>query len=75
MYEIAYIWAENYDFHNAAGEHIKGETRKALVLLHNDDDSIVRSTIAKIGNNCRVDIGYFTQLFYNEFGRLVGAQA
>lgn len=72
MYIIGWFWDEGYDFINAQGEHIKGTTRKALVLDLDAAGNVVRNHVVKVAASCPLlPCGEMVEdIFYDNFGKL-----
>lgn len=73
MYTIGYVWSEDYDFTNAQGERITGTSRKCL-LIRRDGKSgaIIRGTITKCARDFTPEVGDYTSVYFDEYGRLAG---
>jgi hypothetical protein len=76
MYIIGWYWDEGYDFINSSGEHIKGETRKALVLDCDANGAVVRSRIVKVAKACpQLPLGQrVDEVYYDAYGKLLGVR-
>lgn len=71
---IGWYWAEGYDFINSSGEHIKGETRKALILDCDNNGAVVHSRIVKVAKQCPpLPCGeQVADVYYDAYGKLLG---
>lgn len=67
-------WSQGYDFVNAKGERLSGQTRKMLVAAV-DGDTIVRTDIVKAAQGVVSPVGSpAVTLLYDKFGRVIGWQ-